>query len=73
MRSLQALRIRGMDAYDIKNKIHEAWQGLSVMPCPASLVKDFVEVPVYVEINGELLKVINVIEIDGKIVLKLSE
>ena len=60
---------REMDAYDIKNKIHEVWQNLSVMPCPASLVKEFKEVPVYVEVGDKLVKVVEVKEIDGRIIL----
>ena len=58
-----------MDAYDIKQQIHAAWQKLSVMPCPASLVKDFTEVPVYVEVGGNLVKVVEVKEVDGRIIL----
>jgi hypothetical protein len=62
-----------MDAYDIKNQIHTAWQSLSVMPCPASLVKEFTEVPVYVQIDNILLEVAGVKEIDGKIILTVKE
>lgn len=59
-----------MDAYDIKNKITELWQRLSSMPNAGEVKKQFVSLPVYVEVNGKVYQVTNVKESDLKIVLE---
>ena len=61
-----------MDAYDLKNKLVELWRPLSITPSGASVSKYVTEVPVYVNINGELKQVSDVNNIDNKIVLELK-
>jgi hypothetical protein len=58
-----------MDAYDIKNKIAELWQRLCVWPSAADINKQYITVPVYVKIKGQLIRVTGVSEQDNKIIL----
>lgn len=61
-----------MDAYDLKNKITELWQQLVIMPDSSDVKKKFVEVPVYVEIKGNLRKVSSVKGSEDKIILEIE-
>lgn len=61
-----------MDAYDLKNKLIELWRPLSISQSGASVSKYVPEVPVYVSINGINYKVIDIENIDNKLVLKTN-
>lgn len=61
-----------MDAYDLKNKLIELWRPLSITQSGASVSKYVPEVPVYVEINGELKQVSDVNVVNDKIVLEIK-
>lgn len=58
-----------MDAYDLKNKIAELWQRLCIMPNAADVKKQYTDVPVYVKINDDLIKITGVTAQDNKIIL----
>lgn len=61
-----------MDAYDIKNKITELWQRLSSWPSASEVKKQFVPLPVYVEVDGKIYQVTNVKEHNSKIILEID-
>jgi hypothetical protein len=61
-----------MDAYDIQLKILEAWRLLAVGVSGSSVNRQWINVPVYVEVDGELKMVDNVTTQDNKIILKIK-
>ena len=61
-----------MDAYDIQQKILEVWRPLVVGASGSSVNREWVNVPVYVEVDGELKMVDNVTTQDNKIILKIK-
>lgn len=61
-----------MDAYDIQLKILEAWRLLAVDVSGYSVNRQWINVPVYVEVDGELKMVDNVTTQDNKIILKIK-
>ena len=61
-----------MDAYDIHLKILEAWRLLAVDVSGYSVNRQWINVPVYVEVDGELKMVDNVTTQDNKIILKIK-
>lgn len=61
-----------MDAYDIQLKILEAWRLLAVDVSGSSVNRQWINVPVYVEVDGELKMVDNVTTQDNKIILKIK-
>ena len=61
-----------MDAYDIQLEILKAWRPLAVDVSGSSVRRDWIDVPVYVEVNGELKVVDKVTTQDNKIILKIK-
>ena len=61
-----------MDAYDIQLKILEAWRLLAVGVSGSSVNRQWINVPVYVEVDGELKMVDTVTTQDTKIILKIK-
>jgi hypothetical protein len=61
-----------MDAYDIQLKILDAWRPLAVGVSGGSVNRQWENVPVYVEVNGELKIVDEVTTQDNKIILKIK-
>ena len=61
-----------MEAYDIQLKILEAWRLLAVDVSGYSVNRQWINVPVYVEVDGELKMVDNVTTQDNKIILKIK-
>ena len=62
-----------MDAYDLKNKLIELWRPLSITQSGASVSKYVPEVPVYVTVKGVNYKVVDIENIDNKLVLKIND
>ena len=61
-----------MDAYDIQLEILRAWRPLAVDVSGGSVSRDWIDVPVYVEVDGELKVVDKVTTQNNKIVLKIK-
>jgi hypothetical protein len=59
-----------MDAYIIQQKIFDAWKVLAPNFSASDVKKQYNVVPVYVDINGELVEVTNVTIINDKVVIK---
>jgi hypothetical protein len=60
-----------MDAYNFSFILMNLWRTKSVVQ--SGVPNKLNEVPVYVEVNGELIKIIDVKEIDDKIILIKEE
>jgi hypothetical protein len=61
-----------MDAYDLKNKLVELWQPLAIVESGTGGKKYAPEVPVYVETEQGLQKVVGIVNKDNKITLQLK-
>jgi hypothetical protein len=59
-----------MDAYDLTHKLIDNWRSLVITESGAGLKKSIPAVPVYVEINDQLLLIDSIETIDNKIILK---
>ena len=56
-----------IDAYNISYMLMNLWRNHAMGS--SGTVSKLKEVPAYVEVNGELVKIVNVVEQDGKIIL----
>ena len=59
-----------LDAYNISFMLMDAWRK-TAMQCSGTGQK-IGTVPTFVEVNGELKEVTDVVEVDGKIILKTN-
>ena len=59
-----------MDAYSIHQKIFDAWKLLAPNFSAIDVKKQYNKVPVYIEVNGELVEIKDVTMIRDKVVLK---
>ena len=60
-----------LDAYNISFMLMDAWRKFAMRS--SGDCSKLGQVPVYVEINGELKEVTDVVEVDGKIILKTEQ
>lgn len=61
-----------IDAYDIQNKILNAWRSLSITLSGASIKRDYPTVLVYVRVGEEIHAVSSLQVEDGKIILDID-
>lgn len=59
-----------MDAYILQQKLLDAWRQLAPNFVASDVKKMYNSVPVYIEINGELVLVTDMVIVDNKAVLK---
>ena len=58
-----------IDAYNISHMLLAKWRKYAINPSGLGSTARIPAVPVYVEVNGELVKIVDVIDQDDKIVL----
>ena len=59
-----------MDAYNLQQTLLEYWKQLAPNFIASDVKKQYNDVPVYIHVNDELVKILDVEIIDGKVVLK---
>ena len=60
-----------LDAYNISFMLMDKWRKYAMQS--SGSVEKLGAVPVYVEVNGELKEVIDVVDDNGKIILKIEQ
>ena len=60
-----------LDAYNISFMLMDKWRKYAMQS--SGSVEKLGTVPVYVEVNGELKEVIDVVDDNGKIILKIEQ
>ena len=59
-----------MDTYDLQQKLLDAWRQLAPNFIASEVKKQYNNVPVYIQVDGNLLEITDMEIIDGKVVLK---
>lgn len=58
-----------LDAYDLQQKLLDAWKELAPNFIASDVKKQYNNVPVYIHIDGKLIEITNIEIVDGKVVL----
>ena len=59
-----------LDTYNISFMLMDAWRKYAMQSSGTG--EKLGNVPLYVEVNGELQEITNIVDIDGKIILKTN-